>query len=280
MTAPGPSRPGRFVAALTCDQRVRVIAVVLDGPAEELRQRHGLEGNAAILAAEGFVASVLLSAHVKGAERLTVEVRSERPVFSFTADVNGDGTARGRFRPDRVLEGPGFSGILSVMKSLGSQELYRGVADVRSERFEGALQRYLNASQQVDGRVRVLAELDAKGAVAFATGLLVERLPDMPADEFAAIFDPTLHGDFRELMTGFAFGQLAGSAVEVLGASDIVYQCSCSRERVVAMLRSLGAEEMRSMLAEQGGAEVSCHYCNARYEVSGPELEALITEEA
>ncbi len=274
---------GRFVAALACEGRVRVMAVVAVGPAEELRLRHGLSGHAAAVAAEGLVASLLLSAHVKGEERLTINVRAERPDFAFLADVNGDGTLRARFTPERFgpLVGahtPTFSGVMSVLKSLGPRELYKGMAEVKRERFEGALQRYLTSSQQVDGRVRIQAALDEEGKVAFAAGLLVERLPDLPAEEFAAIFGGALEGDFRELMTQFAFGQLAGAPIEVLGARDVRYQCTCSQERVVGMLKALGHEEVASLLAEQGQAEVTCHYCNSRYVVDAEGLGELLLE--
>ncbi|MES2639237.1 MAG: Hsp33 family molecular chaperone HslO [Myxococcota bacterium] len=273
-TQPG----GRFVSALACEGRVRVMAVVAVGPAEELRQRHGLKSMAAILGAEGLIASLLLSAHVKGEERLTINVRCERPPFAFLADVNGDGTLRARFTPELLHSNRAFSGMMSVLKSLGPKELYKGVAEVKSEKFEGALQRYLTTSQQVDGRVRIHAELDADGAVAFAAGLLVERLPDMPREEFEALFDSSLQGDFKELMTQFAFGQLVGAPIEVLGAIDVRYQCTCSQDRVVGVLRALGQGEIASMLAEQGQAEVICHYCNERYEVDAEGLSALLLE--
>ena len=268
---------GRYVAALGCGGRVRVMAVVIDGPAEEMRTRHTLAPNAAVVAAEGLVASVLLAAHVKGEERLSVDVQSEDPTLSFAADVNGDGTIRARMRPPQLPPGRTLRGMLSVAKSLGPRELYRGVSEVRGERFEAALQRYLTSSQQVDARVRIQADLDGEGRVNFAAGLLVERLPDFAGEEFAAVFDGAFAADFRELMTAFAFGQLVGEALEVLGTRDIVFACTCSRERVLTMIRSLGPDEIRSMIAEQGRAEVTCHYCNERYEVSEAELTALLS---
>ncbi|MFZ5475586.1 MAG: Hsp33 family molecular chaperone HslO [Myxococcota bacterium] len=271
-------RVGRFVAALANEGRVRVMATVVDGPADVVRARHGLSGAAALLAAEGVAASTLLAAHVKGEERLTVDLHCDHPPFAFTCDVNGDGTVRARFRPDRLPPLHNFTGMMSVMKSLGRKELYRGLAEVRRERFQGALQRYLTSSQQVDGRVRVHAELGPSGEVAFAAGLLVERLPDLPAEEFAAQFDGALAGDFRELMTAFAFGQLAGSPIEVLGSRDLVFHCGCSRDRVVGMLRALGKPEIRSMLAEQGRAEVTCHYCNSVYDIDADGLRRLLEE--
>lgn len=274
---------GRFVVAMACDAQVRVMVVAAAGPAEELRQRHNLTGHAALVAAEGLVASLLLSAHVKGEERLTINVRAERPDFAFLADINGDGTLRARLSPEQFPpmvgdRAPTFSGVLSVLKALGPKELYRGVAEVKRERFEGALQRYLVTSQQTDGRVRILAALDDEGKVEFAGGLLVERLPGLDPAEFAARFDAALSGDFRDLMTAFAFGQLAGGPVEVLGTRDLRYRCTCSQERVVGMLKALGQAEVSSLLTEQGQAEVHCHYCNARYVVDAAGLGEILLE--
>jgi molecular chaperone Hsp33 len=169
-----------------------------------------------------------------------------------------------------------FTGLLRVVKSLGPRQLYQGIAEVRGERFERALHRYMAESQQVDARVRVVAEAGEEGRVSFAAGLLVERLPQADPAEFAAIVDGALSIDFKELMAGFAFGQLAGAPVEVLGAQDLRFSCTCSLDRIHAMLRSLGADEIRSMLADQGQAEVTCHYCNTRYVVDESGLRSLL----
>jgi molecular chaperone Hsp33 len=272
------SDEGRFVVAMACEGRVRVMAVVAVGPAEELRSRHALSGSASVVAAEGLVASLLLSAHVKGEERLTVNVQSERPPFTFVADVNGDGTLRARFTPSYLNAAYFFTGMMSVMKSLGPKELYRGIAEVRGERFDAALQRYMTTSQQVDARVRIRAETDAEGKIEFAAGLLVERLPGLDPEEFAAMFDGPMATDFKELMTAFAFGQLAGGPVDVLGSAAVRFQCNCSLDRVVGMLRLLGAQEVASLLAEQGKAEVTCHYCNTQYVLDAEALGALLIE--
>lgn len=269
---------GRFVAALAAESRVRVMVVEAHAPAEELRRRHELTGRAAEIAAEGLVASLLLSAHVKGEERLTVNVRGERPAFAFLADVNGDGTLRARFTPTWVHGERSFAGVMSVLKSLGPRELYRGVAEVRDESFEGALLRYLVSSQQVDGRVRLSARLGPDGRVAMAGGILVERLPDLDPTEFGERFDGALGGDFEDLITSAAFGMIGEEPYEILGTRDVEYRCGCSRERVVNMLRSLGAGEVASLLAEQGQAEVTCHYCNERYVVDADGLAGLLLE--
>ena len=44
---------------------------------------------------------------------------------------------------------------------------------------------------------------------------------------------------------------------------------------ITAMIRSLGRVEIALMIAEQGGAEVICHFCNEARRYDAAELEAL-----
>ena len=271
-------RIGRLVRSLACDRAVRVLVVVADGPARELCLRHSLTGSAAIAASEGLVAAVLLSSQVKGEERIAIEVHAEQPRFALTVDVWGDGPLRARFTPPQLPAFSRFSGFLSAIRTLDGRELYRGVAEVQDETFEGALTRFLTNSEQVDGRVRIQAELDEQGRVIFAAGMLVERFPDTDPESFAVLFDAPLAGDFKSLMTAFAFGQLAGQPVEVLDARDLEFRCTCSIHRVESMLRALGAPELRDMLDKDGGAEITCHFCNERYVLKAQDLQRLLAE--
>ena len=51
----------------------------------------------------------------------------------------------------------------------------------------------------------------------------------------------------------------------LVGDSGPRFACSCSRERVGHMIRSLGVAEAESILAEQGQIEVGCDFCGAQY---------------
>lgn len=267
---------GRMVVALGLGGRVRVLAVEATGPAAEAVARHGLGQGAARRVAEGIAASCLLAAHVKGDERLTVDVQSKSPPFGFSCDVNADGTLRARFGPPDVRDQAEFFGVISAMKSVGKQQVYRGVSEVDGQSIEGALRGFLAQSQQVDSRVRILADLDDEGTPRFVAGLLVERLPGCDPDEFRELVDIPIEEDFRGVMTTFALGALGGAPVEVLGVSDLSFRCTCSRLRVTHTLRSLGREELASMIEEQDGAEVKCHFCNEAYRFDADALRAIM----
>ncbi len=270
---------GRLIVALAQEQKLRVLAVVADQPVNDIVQRHNLAGRAAQLCAEGVVASLLMSAHIKGEERLMVQVQGEKPRFSFMADVRPDGRVRARFRPTALPPGTELTGALLAAKWLGQKEIYRGAATVEQD-WQGSMERYLSDSQQSLGMVRLGAKLDENGRVVFASGLLIESVggSGLEREEFEALVGPLRSADLGEVMTIFAFGQLQGAPVEVLEARPVLVNCGSTTPRIEAMLRSLGAAELQSILEEQGQAEVTCDWCNDQVVIGADRLRELIAE--
>jgi molecular chaperone Hsp33 len=55
----------------------------------------------------------------------------------------------------------------------------------------------------------------------------------------------------------------------------VFFRCRCSRDRVIGMLRSLGADEIKSLLAERGNVEVRCDFCNRAYRFDAVDVEQV-----
>ncbi len=270
---------GRFVRCLAHDGAMRVLAVMAPQAAQEVSERHSLGAASAALAAQGMVASLLLSAHIKGDERILLEIAGLKPTFAFSGEANSDGSVRARFSPPDLEPSTSLQGRLVAIKWDSLKEVYRGVAEVNHDSLEGALQEYMVQSQQTRGRVRIGVVLGEDGQFSMAAGLLVELIPGrMEPEQFEALVEPLQEADLAEVMTAFAFGTLLGSNVEVLEAREVRFQCSCTMERVEATLRALGAVELREMAAEDQGAEVTCHFCGSTYNVEKLRLLSLASE--
>jgi molecular chaperone Hsp33 len=275
MSAETP-RTGRFLRGFIHDRKIRVLAAVADGPAEVLRTSHDLGAGSAVLAAEALVANVLLSAYIKGDERILLEIAGSHPHFSYSGEARSDGMVRGRFSPPDMAPVEHLKGRLIAIKWGLKKELYRGLAEIDHHSMEGALQGYLDKSQQSPGVVRLGASVRENQTVDFAAGLLIEMIPGtMEPEEFEEIAAPLMSANFREVMVGFAMGQLLGETMEFLEARDLVFKCRCSRERVEHTLQALGPEEVLSLIADPGFAEVTCHFCNTNYRLEPAELKAL-----
>ena len=61
-----------------------------------------------------------------------------------------------------------------------------------------------------------------------------------------------------------------------LERSPIEYRCYCSRDRMERALISLGPTELRSLLDEQGEAELTCRFCDNVQHFSRQDLEGLL----
>jgi molecular chaperone Hsp33 len=55
------------------------------------------------------------------------------------------------------------------------------------------------------------------------------------------------------------------------------FACSCSRERVSNMIRSLGTEEVEGILAERGDVEVGCDFCGQQYRYDAVDAAQIFT---
>ena len=70
-----------------------------------------------------------------------------------------------------------------------------------------------------------------------------------------------------------------GRLWDILERHGVEYKCYCSRQRVKNALISMGPQELRSLIAEQGRAELTCQFCDAVYRFEREELEELLRGE-
>jgi molecular chaperone Hsp33 len=68
--------------------------------------------------------------------------------------------------------------------------------------------------------------------------------------------------------------------VRVFSGHDVMHECRCSRARVANVLRSLGIEEVRSVIAEQGAVTVTCEFCQKPYKFDPIDAEQLFADGA
>jgi molecular chaperone Hsp33 len=63
---------------------------------------------------------------------------------------------------------------------------------------------------------------------------------------------------------------------EPLDEKPVGFRCSCSYERAVSMISSIDRSELESMLREDKGAVMTCHFCNEAYKLDEAELENIL----
>jgi len=274
---------GNTVRSLAADGAVRVLWVDVLEVAAEAARVHGLRGGSAALCAEAVVAAALLGAHIKGEERITLQLQGESPQVAIYAEFRADGSARARLTPAVIGGGAGqpIVGVMMVIKSDAVREVYRALTEVAHTSIEDALSHHLRDSEQVDAVLRIAVALGADGAPSRASGVVVERLPEalgrpsLDAASFAPLYGGVADEDTGALFDGLARGELLGEALEPLGSTPIVWRCTCSDAKVEAMLVGLGVAEIDDMIHTDGGASVTCHFCNTQRDFDRAALSVL-----
>lgn len=238
---------GELTRGVLADGQARALRVDVAAVAAHGAELHGLRGHARAWYVEGVACAALLSAYLDDGERLSMQVQASKPRFAFTADVSSDGGVRARLSPQDVRSSLHIRGVMLVLKSVVGREVYRGATEVDHRSFAAMLESHLVRSSQTDARIRV------RGGV----GTLVERLPGEHEIDLDALVEDAMEGVEGE-------------------TTPLRWQCSCSEERVLGMLGSLGESEIRSMIEEDGGAVVTCHYCTRSVVVSEASLRELL----
>lgn len=274
---------GVIVRALVAQRAVRLLLVEARALADHTRKVHQLGPDAARVAGEAVVAVALSSVHIKGEERLTLLAQGEEPRFSAHVDLDGGGALRARLGPADVAVSDGrFDGLLVAVKNGPDGELYRGATAVQEQTVAHALGTHFGSSTQTDAIVRLGCTTDDAGVVVAAGGLLLERLPEEPdlpsisREAFAEKYAWVHGADLSQLLVQAAFGSLGDEAIEVLERTEIRWECQCSREKIEGMLVALGPAELQSMIDEDHGAEVTCHFCARVYRLDEVELRGLL----
>ena len=182
----------------------------------------------------------------------------------------------------------GRSGKLTVVRDLSLKEPYVGMCHLVSGEVAEDFAEYFTASEQQPSLVYLGVRLEpVSGQVLGAGGLLIQPLPDCPAENVDYVM--TRASDIPHLTERLSKGECLKDILfslfpqgDVTFTEELVpaYRCDCSRERMERALMSLGRDDLKQIIEEDGQAELSCHFCNSRYTFTKAELEAILREGA
>lgn len=253
------------------------------------------------LLGEMAAAGVLMQSNIKFNGALILQIFGDGPVKIAVAEVQHDLSLRatakvvGNVAPDARLAqlvNVGNKGrcaiTLDPKDRFPGQQPYQGVVPLYGDHGEKlgklseVLEHYMLQSEQLDTTL-VLAADDK-----VAAGLLIQRLPVQGEGNLAGSMVSRANEDEIGLNEDY-------NRISILAASlkreelleldvDTVlrrlfweekvlrfepqtprFACTCSRERVANMIRSLGREEADGIVAERGDIEVGCDFCGKQY---------------
>ena len=69
---------------------------------------------------------------------------------------------------------------------------------------------------------------------------------------------------------------LDGMDFELLQTLPVSFKCNCDKDRVERALISIGAKDLQSLIDENEPVEMTCHYCNRKYNFTIDEVKELL----
>lgn len=288
----------QLIRAISQDGLIKVSAVSTRDLTERARQIHKtLPVATAALGRLLAGASMMGNALKEEAASLTLQIKGGGPLGTLLAVSDHEGNVRGTvdnpavdlpLREDGKLDvgaAVGNQGTLTVIRDLRMKEPYVGSVGLLWGEIAEDIALYFVESEQVPTACGLGVLVDRDQSVLAAGGYLVQLLPGA-GEETAEQLEASLRaaGPVTELLKADPDPEallrraLPGLALEVLEKRPIAYRCDCSRERMERALISLGRKELRDMIDEQGGAELTCRFCDNVQRFSKEDLEALLAD--
>lgn len=223
----------------------------------------------------------------------------------FDADAVMQSIQRGETRPGQLLG----KGHLAMTVDQGTHmDRYQGIVALEGGSLEDVAHTYFQQSEQIPTLVRLaVAEITRKGDTRpswRAGGALVQYIPphgehvmpDLPGDgdfDNPETADPSFvesdkWTETKALVTTLGDDELADPdlsaerllfrlyherGVRVFEPMDLEERCTCSAERIEAMLRDNFSAEERAEMVVDGEIEVVCEFCSSDYHFKPHEFD-------
>ena len=238
-------------------------------------------------------ATSMLGVMMKGEnESVTVNIKGGGPMGTVVAVANhgdlkvcaDDPQVELPLREDGKLNvgaAIGKDGYMTVIKDLGLREPYIGQIELVSGELGIDFANYYTVSEQSPSLV-ALGVLVAGDAVLKAGGLLIQPLPGCPDEVIDQIeLRSPMFSDISREMTFAPKEELLedwfrGMDLQILERAPLRYHCACSRYRMEKALISLGRRELNTLIEEDTGAELGCHFCHSQYAFTTDDLKELL----
>ena len=282
---------------LAYNGKINIVAIETTDLVEEARKIHDLSPLATATLGRLLTMAGLMVSNMKGEEdALTLQVKGNGPIGQMTVTADSKERIRGYVVNPQVdlplkVNGKldvgsavGKDGFIYVIKDIGLKDPYIGMSKIVTGEIAEDFANYYYTSEQKNTAV-ALGVLVNKDGVKRAGGFIVTSMPDATEDELFILEN--------RLQEAKPISQMLDENMSLLDiAKDITgdvnikvleeeqkepkYECNCSKDRMENALISLGKEEIKNIIEEDGKAEIVCHFCNKKYEFNKQELQNLI----
>ena len=250
---------------------------------EEVIQRHQYPELICKALGELMAATALMSANLKFAGRLTLQLRLSGNVSLLQAETDEQGRLRAIARydlnqPQHQLTLDDGQMVITLEPEQGQR--YQGITAIQGGNIAGALEDYFTQSEQLSSRFWLVSEGSK------AAGFMLQQLPSDKTDADADAWDRVSHlastikdEELLDLDNDTLLHRLYHEeAVRVYPGTPLSFFCTCSRQRLATAIQQVGFTAISEMMEETGSVDINCEFCQQHYQFVPTDMAELFPE--
>ena len=282
-----------LVRGIVESKNCRVFACRTTNLTEDARKHHGMWPTASAAMGRMLSASLMMAQMNKNKEKMTITINGGGPIGTMMTVTNGDGNIKGFVANPEVHYtyndtgklavgvAVGNQGTLQVVRDMGLKEPFVGTTPLQSGEIGDDFTYYFASSDQTPSVVSLGVLVNDTNEVLAAGGFIIQMLPDATEEDITYIEQklqdfPPISTVIQEGSTPEEVLQSIFEDVKILDTQDVFFRCECSKERMEQALITVGEKEIEDMIEKDQGCEISCQFCNTKYQFNEEELRNLI----
>jgi molecular chaperone Hsp33 len=233
------------------------------------------------LLGEGVVSTLLLASGLKSTPSVSLQLQGEGLLKLLLIQCTDGQRVRGMASFKTGAEDVPLLGAGRLVVNLDTGKpngFFQGIVPLSSTKLEECLESYFAQSEQLETRLVLRSDGE------HVAGLLLQVLPGhgeeraIGAFETAAACAATVSaGELTALAAEDLLPKLfAGQSIRLFASRPVEHDCRCTPERLAGVVRMLGPDEVKSLLAEQGHVELKCEFCNRAFRYDDAQVDAIM----
>lgn len=175
------------------------------------------------------------------------------------------------------------AGQLNVIYDLSLKEPYSGQVPIVSGEIAEDLTYYFAKSDQIPTAMGLGVLVGTDNRAICAGGFMIQLMPEA-TEEVAGIIEdrmkeiPPITKMIEDGMSAEDILFYLCEDFSMIMSNEHItpeYKCKCSEARMRSAVTSIGKEELRKIIDEEGKCEVECQFCNFKYVFDKDELEEM-----
>jgi molecular chaperone Hsp33 len=236
--------------------------------------------------------ATLLSATLKGNQRLSTTLTMSNPKYKIHTDADAHGNIRGYANNYLLSQGQyktikqliGLKGAIRMIKGVDMNQ-FTGITDMPYQNIDKDFAHYFKQSEQTDTLFKTHVDWEGNGTIKNSYGFYAQLLPNSSegllkiVEEKSEMLISILKGlphstevEVINLLNRYFSG------VEFIGYSSAQFFCGCSKAMFYGLLHSIDKSELKEYVQTGKSITSTCNICGRNYHFNTDEMKTYLRE--